>query len=293
MIAAIAQVGSVTRAAQQLCLSQSALSHRLIKLEQNLQLSLFDRIGKRLRPTAVGEALADSARRLLSQCLDAEQAIDQATVGVRRRTLRIATGCPSYYTWLASVLARFGSARPDLDIRVDIHSRRDGVEALSEDLTDFVITARPPTRSDLEVVRLFATEVVALAPHNHPLSLRSAAGKRVSWKDLGTQTLLIHDLPSTDEAALRNAVWSDRRTAPKGAIQKVQLTEAIVAMVKSGFGIAVVNHPAGPSTYQDAELRVISLRPRHDRAHFAVWRATNPRELPMRPLAAAIVAAAS
>jgi LysR family transcriptional regulator for metE and metH len=292
MIAAIAEAGSVTRAAQQLCVSQSALSHRLIKLEQSLQLRLFDRVGKRMRPAAAGEALADFARRVLPQCLEAERAIDLATVGRRRRSLRIATGCPSYYIWLASVLAKFGSAHSGLDIRVEIHSPRDETEALSEDLADFVITARPPTRADLEVVRLFATEVVALAPPRHPLSRRSAAGKRVSWNDLEAQTLLIHDLPSTDEAALRNAVWRDHRTAPKGAIQRVQLTEAIVAMVKSGLGIAVVNHPAGPSVYEDADLRVVRLRPRHDRAHFAVWRVANPRDLPLQPLASAIAEAA-
>jgi LysR family transcriptional regulator for metE and metH len=292
MIALIAEERSVSRAARHLHLSQSALSHRLIKLEQTLQLRLFDRVGKRLSPTAVGEALAAAAPGLLAQCLEAEQALDVATRGRVRQTLRIATGCPSYYPWLASILAAFGSTRADLDIRVDIRSRRDEIDALRSDLADFVITAQRPQRSDLEITRLFSTEVVAIAPRSHLLSRRSAAGKPAGCGDLVSETLLIHDLPSTDEVALRRAVWGDRRSMSKGVVQRVQLTEAIVAMVKSGFGIAIVNHPAGPSMYEDADLRVVSLRPRSDRQHFAVWRANNPRGLPLRQLASAIVDAA-
>jgi LysR family transcriptional regulator for metE and metH len=293
MIAIIAEEGSVTRAASHLHLSQSALSHRLIKLEQSLQLRLFDRVGKRLSPTMVGATLAGFAPRLLAQCIEAELVVDQATAGMTRQPLRIATGCPSYYAWLASILAAFGSANPLFDIRVDIRSRRDEIEALSCDLADFVITAHPLKRADFEVVPLFSTEVVAIAPRTHPLSQRSAAGEPVAWEDLSAETLLIHDLPSIDETALRNAVWRDRRTVSESAIQRIQLTEAIVAMVKSGFGIAIVNHPAGPSMYEDADLDVVPLKPRRDRQHFAVWRASNPRNLPIRQLASTIAEAAT
>jgi LysR family transcriptional regulator for metE and metH len=292
MIAIIAEEGSVTRAAKHLHLSQSALSHRLTKLEQSLQLRLFDRVGKRLSPTVVGETLAAFAPSLLAQCLEAEQVVDLAMAGKTRQPLRIATGCPSYYVWLASILAAFGSAHPALDIRVDIRTQRDEIEALSDDFADFVITAQPPKRPDFEVVRLFSTEVVAIAPRAHPLSQRAGAGEPVAWVDLSVETLLIHDLPATDETALRNAVWRDRRTVSEGEIQRVQLPETIVAMVKSGFGIAIVNHPAGPSTYEDSDLNVVPLRPRRDRQHFAVWRTDNPRNLPVQQLASKIAKAA-
>ena len=293
MVEVIARESSLTRAADQLCLSQSALSRRLINLEQSVGVRLFDRVGKRMRATHVGEALAAAAPGILAQCREAERSIEVAASNAERIAVRVAAGCVSYYAWLATMLAEFGAAHPQFDIRVQLHATGEELRALDRALADIAVTACPAKRNDLEVVRLFASEVVAVVPPDSRIAKRYREAGRVSWKDLADQTILIHDLPSTDEIALRKAIWGDRPAMASQDIRRVQLTEAIVALVKSHFGVAVINRPVGPSVFEREPLQVVPLSPRHERPHWAVWLRNNRRDLPFSVLAQHISASAA
>src|SRR5262245_32461829 len=76
LVRAVAEAGGVTRAAGQLHLSQSAVSHQLLALERDLGARLFDRVGKRMVPTAAGAHLVEAARRLLGELAELERAVD-------------------------------------------------------------------------------------------------------------------------------------------------------------------------------------------------------------------------
>jgi LysR family transcriptional regulator, regulator for metE and metH len=293
MVEVIAKESSLTRAADQLCLSQSALSRRLINLEQNVGVRLFDRVGKRMRATHLGEALAAVAPGILAQCREAERSIEMAASHAERIAVRVAAGCVSYYAWLATMLAEFGAAHPQFDIRVQLHATGEELRALDRDLADIAVTAQPARRSDLEVVRLFASEVVVVAAPGGRIAQRYKTAGRLTWRDLADETILIHDLPSTDEMALRKAIWGDRPAMASQDIRRVQLTEAIVALVKSHFGVAVINRPIGPSIVELESLQVLPLSPRHERPHWAAWLRKNPRDLPFAVLAQHISASAA
>jgi LysR family transcriptional regulator for metE and metH len=289
MVQAIAQENSVTRAADRLGLSQSALSHQLVKLEGDLGLRLFDRVGKRMAPTPTGSSLALAAGPLLDQLAVAEEVIALGRAAPAPTPLRVATSCFSYYTWLAQTLAAFGGLRPDIDLHIQLQATREELSALDQDRVDFVITAHPPKRPDFEQMEVFSQEVVAIAATDHPVARLAAAGKGVAWSDLRGHTLLIHDLPSMDEDALRDAVWgADARRTPAQSVRRVQLTEAITALARGGFGVGVMNCWLGAAPFDMTGLVETSIVPRHDRRYWAVWRRANPRALPLRELAASI-----
>ena len=292
MVAAVAEAGSVTHAATRISLSQSALSHRLLNLESALGLRLFDRVGKKMVPTSAGLSLASAANDILGQCLQAERIIDLAMKRSEPAKLNVATSCFSYYTWLADILAEFGAKRTEIDINIQLHATREEMPALDNKSADFVITAHPPKRSDLEQLQVFSQEVVAVVRKDHPLAKRARGGQRVTWSDLGSETLLIHDLPSTDEIALRDAVWGrnkgQKRKSETEQVRRVQLTEAIVALVNSGFGIGIMNRWLGRPPFDLSDMTWISITPRHNRLYWAVWRRDRARILPLAELASAI-----
>ena len=91
LVCAIADAGGVTSAAATLFLSQSACSHQLITLERDLGTRLFDRVGKRMVPTAQGAQLVVTARRMLTDLAELERTVD----GSRelRIPLRITSSC--------------------------------------------------------------------------------------------------------------------------------------------------------------------------------------------------------
>jgi LysR family transcriptional regulator, regulator for metE and metH len=283
MVKAIAEEGGVTRAAKRLRLSQSALSHRLLVVEERLGVQLFERVGKQMKPTPVALALAASASTLLAFCRESEQVIESARTRLDPRPLRVAASCFSYYAWLAEILADFGLSHRDLDVSVRLQATRDEIGVLDQDLADFIITAQPPNKPSVQSMRVFSQEVVALLPADHSLVRQSLSGSTVKWNDLRGEMLLIPDLPSSDEINLRKAVWG--KQSGSNRIRRVPLTEAMIALVKSGFGIAVVNRPNNKSPFEGHGLAIVPLSPRHDRPFYAIWPRANPRRLPLSELA--------
>lgn len=279
LIQAIAREGGVTRAAGWLNLTQSALSHQLLNLERDLGARLFDRVGKKMSPTPAGRRLLAAADRVLREIHEAER---ELVTGLEERTpLRVAAACHTYYSWLAAVLARFGGERPRLDVQVAFQATRRVLEALAADEVDLVITSRPPNDERFAHQELFALEIVALLGAGHDL----AAAAKVHWHDLSGQTLLIHDLPDEDVELLRASVRADGQAGASGQVWRVQLTEAIAELARAGHGIGVITRWSAEPLERDPGLALRPLHPRQSRRYWAVWRRSNPRDLPMTALA--------
>jgi len=106
LVAAVAAVGSLTRAGDRLHLTQSALSHQLRDIESRLGTALFLRIGKRLVLTPAGQRLLASATDVLGRLEEAERDIREMGRD-RAGTLRITTECYTCYHWLPALLLRY------------------------------------------------------------------------------------------------------------------------------------------------------------------------------------------
>lgn len=282
MLLAIAEEGSVTRAAQKLGLSQSALSHQLVNIERSIGAPLFDRVGKSMKLTLIGERLRDAAVDLLERIARAEAAMSEAVRTRQKKQFRIATSCYSYYTWLAGGLADFLAGHPEIDLRFDMKSNADLTGSLMNDEADCVITAHPPKGPEFSSAQIHAQEVVAIIPRDHALAARAAKKGGLRWTDLAGETLMIHDLPSSDENRLRRAVaTSSAKSANAPAIEKIQFTEAILALVRAGFGLGVLNRGSFSCDADSRELIEAALTPRYDRVYWAAWRKRNPHNLPV------------
>lgn len=109
--------GTLTAAAEVLCLTQSALSHAMKKLEDNLGTQIWLREGRSLRLTQAGEYLLAVANRMLPQLELAEQRVRQFAAG-ERGTLRIGMECHPCYQWLLKIVSPYLAGWPDVDVDV-------------------------------------------------------------------------------------------------------------------------------------------------------------------------------
>ena len=109
--------GSLTAAAEALCLTQSALSHAMKKLEQQVGAPLWQREGRHLRLTPAGEHLLAVAQRVLPQLEQAEERLYQLARG-ETGTLRIGMECHPCYRWLLKVVSPYLAAWPGVDVDV-------------------------------------------------------------------------------------------------------------------------------------------------------------------------------
>ncbi len=230
VIEAIAREGSVTRAAAQIRVTQSAVSHVLAGVEQSLGRSLFVR-GRRMELTPDGERVVEAARRIFAE-LDALGA--DLSRAPRRAPLRVATECYTTYQWLPTALRALRDRGHDVDVQIALEATRRPIEALLKGDLDVAITSSPPRDRALVETRLFEDDLVVVCAPSHPFASRPT----VRARDFDGQVLLTYDVDRDELDLFRRVLLPARVTL--AAVHRVPLTEAILELVKAGFGVAVL-----------------------------------------------------
>ncbi len=289
LVTAIASEGNVTRAGGKLGLSQSAVSHQLLDLERDLGTRLFDRVGKRMVPTAAGARMVTDATRVLGELHELERRVVEHRSDARI-PFRITASCFMSYSWLPSALAHFGERRPNVDLEIVLEATRRAVPALLADEVDLAIFTDPPRDDTYAKTELALSELVAIASPDHPVVARCKKGA-LRWSDLHDCELLVFDIGDQDLVRLDRAVrevykanTGERLTAPLH-VRKIPVTDALLELVKAGRGVGIVDRWAVQAS---RAMRILPLAPRASRTFHAVWREANPRKLPVDELVAVI-----
>jgi LysR family transcriptional regulator for metE and metH len=228
MLQAVAEHRTVTRAAANLALSQSALSRQLLELEDSLGRALFERRHRVMIPTRAGKELIDLARGLLVELAAAEARVR----GGRDEPapLRVATECYTCYRWLPAVLRQL----PERRVAITVDATRDPVAALLHGALDVAIVSAPRRDRRLVSEPAFQDEVMLLTPPQHPLARRS----HVDADDLRGETLFTYDAPF-EETLIARRVFLPAHARP-ARVHPVPFTEAILELVASGLGVAAL-----------------------------------------------------
>ena len=161
--------GSLTAAAGALHLTQSALSHAVRKLEEQLGTALWIREGRSLRPTQAGEYLLAVANRVLPQLEQAEERLRQFARG-ERGTLRIGMECHPCYQWLLKIVSPYLAAWPTVEVDVKQKFQFGGVGALFGYDIDLLVTPDPFFRPGLVYEPVFDYEQVLVVSGRHRLA---------------------------------------------------------------------------------------------------------------------------
>jgi LysR family transcriptional regulator for metE and metH len=286
LVRAIAETGSVTRAAGTLYLSQSAVSHQLVDLERELGARLFDRVGKRMVPTALGARMIAGAGQVLGALVELERSL---VAGPARVRLRVTSSCFTSYNWLPAALAHFGKRHPDVELDIVLEATRRAVAALAADEVDFAIVTEPPRDDTWERTEVIASELVVVASPRHPVCARLSRGA-LRWSALHDCTILVPDIGDQLLAQLSDAVRTSRQRetgqpAAPITVRKIPVSEALLELVRSGEGVAVLDHwTVAEHAGRRKPLRALAIAPHAARTFYAVWRRTNPRGLPMHEL---------
>src|SRR5471032_1950994 len=161
--------GSLTAAANVLCLTQSALSHSMRKLEEQLGTQIWLREGRSLRPTQAGQYLLAVANRVLPQLALAEERLGQFAQG-ERGALRIGMECHPCYQWLLKVVYPYLAAWPDVDVDVKQKFQFGGIGALLAYEIDLLVTPDPLDKPGLVFEPVFDYEQVLVVAKGHALA---------------------------------------------------------------------------------------------------------------------------
>ncbi len=267
LIAAVAEVGSLTKAGERIHLTQSALSHQLRNIESRLGAPLFLRVGKRLVLTPAGERLLSVSREVLARLQQTEDDIRQLGRD-RAGLLRITTECYTCYHWLAPLLTPYRRRFPRVELRIDIDATQDPLSKLLAGKLDLAIVSSPIRDRRLAHRPVFDDELVVILRPDDPL-----AGRRyIRASDLAQKTLLIY--PPQRESRVLNEVLLPAGVTPR--VEEVPLTEAMTEMVRAGLGVAVLARWAVQPLLDRGEL---VGRPLTARGLRRQWSAVTPKDL--------------
>jgi len=231
----IVRLGSISRAAEALYLSQPAVTLQLQALEQAVAVTLFERVGRRLTPTREGQLLYELARPLVDGLDALPETFRQKVQGLDAGRLDIAANSTTTLYLLPRIIARFRQQYPE--VRLSLHNAltADGADLVRENTVDLCFGSMVDIPTDIDYTPVYRFSPVLITPLNHPLAKR---------KPLTLTALAAHDLilPPRRQVSWRlvDQVFQKRRVPYRVALE-VDGWEVIKQYVAMGMGISIIS----------------------------------------------------
>lgn len=233
IIREVERQGSLTAAAAQLKLTQSALSHAVAKLEDQIGVKIWRREGRSLQPTQAGEFLLAVANRLLPQLSHAEERLRQFAKG-ERGTLRIGMECHPCYQWLLKIVAPYLDSWPKVEVDVRQKFQFGGIGALFGYEIDMLVTPDPLYKPGLRFTPVFDYEQVLVVGPDHPLR----GADFVLPAQLAEETLITYPV-TTDRLDIYTQFLTPAGISPRQH-KPIETTDIMLLMVAHGRGVAAL-----------------------------------------------------
>ena len=233
LLYAIDTEGSLTKAAEKLFLTQSALSHQLKDLEERLDTKLFIRSKKKLYLTEIGKEILSTGNKVLEDVRKLENKISARQKNING-TIRISTEGLTSYHWVPSILKKFIDRGHDVKFEVVLEATHNPLEYLRQGKLDTALTYQKTNNPNFKFTPLFDDEFVVVVSKNH----RLAKKKHLKYEDFINENVFIYDSPNENNDILQQ-IFSSNDIAPK-YLSKVGLTEAILELVCANLGISIM-----------------------------------------------------
>lgn len=240
IFAKVAELGSFSRAAEALFLTQPTISEHVRALEDELGVQLLDRLGRGATPTRAGQLLLGYAHRMLALSREAHQALERFQGRMSGELIVGGSTIPGEYV-LPALIGQFKAKYPDILISLLIGSTRRVSDWLEEGRVEVgVVGARPASRA-LESKELMADELVVVVPATHAWATRRMA----TLTDLQKEPMIVRERGSGSREALEHALHeAGLSLARLRVVGEMGSTQAVKQAVRAGIGIALVSKRA-------------------------------------------------
>ncbi len=224
---------SFTRAAEELYLTQPAVSMQIKQFEETIGLPLFERLGKKIYLTRAGEELYRLSRTISQQLDEAELLIEELK-GTEGGRLLVAVASTVHHFGIR-LLAEFCRRYPKVRVNFKVTNRKGLLQQLEDNEADIVLMGQPPDDADLKAEAFLKNPLVVIAPANHPL-----AGKQgIALDELKNETFIMREQGSGTRTSV------ERFFAEQGiqitASMEMNTNGAIKQGVEEGLGLGIVS----------------------------------------------------
>lgn len=225
---------SYTRAAEELYLSQPAVSIQIRQLEESTGIDLFEKTGKQIQLTEAGQELYHYCQSITLLLREAEEVLE-CLKGLNKGRLKIAVASTVNY-FAPRLLASFHKLYPKINLHLDVTNRQTLIRLLEANETDLVLMGQPPENLEIESEPFKNNPLVVIAPPEHPL----AQSKKISLKRLAEETFVMRESESGTRQAMERFFHINHLEIHMG--MEMTRNEAIKQAVRAGLGLAVVSY---------------------------------------------------
>ena len=249
----IVRLKSFSKAALTCFRTQPAISAQGRQLEQELNATLFDRLGTRISLTTAGKIFADYCEQILDLRRRAQDAINELDKMPRGELIVAANEATCLYV-LPDVFGEFKNLFPNVQIQVDRSYGSRVVDAVIDNLADFGICQLPIQEKKLQVVLIHTDELKLIVPPGHPLAVAAS----ITPEDLIHHPLL---LPKAGTTRSRLNQWMENVEDNTQISMELDSTEMIKRFVMAGLGVSFLSTSSLAEEIREGKLIAISLAP--------------------------------
>ncbi len=249
---AVAKNLSYTKAAEELHLTQPAVSMQIRQLEQQAGLPLTEQFGKKIHLTEAGEEVYRYARSILQQVDEMDDVLDQLK-GFSGGRLRIATiSSANYFT--PRLLGTFYQRFPDVSVSLNVTNQKAVLQLVLENEVDMAIMGQPPDDPRIEAIAFMENPLIIVAPPDHRLATR----KRIQLKELEKEIFLMREAGSGTRGAMERFFRQQKLKLTPG--MSMGSLSSIKQGVQAKLGLALLPRNAVRNELQYGHLVELKIR---------------------------------
>ncbi|HUL46213.1 MAG TPA: LysR family transcriptional regulator [Steroidobacteraceae bacterium] len=273
---AAARYMNFSRAAEELHLTQPAVSTQIKELAAGVGLPLFERIGRRSYLTPAGIELQQCAKAIVHRLRETEDTLAQLK-GITGGQLNVAVISAGDY-FFPRLLAAFGASHPGITFNLTVHNREGLLHQLADNLTDLAIMVRPPRDMDIVALPFAPHPYVIVAAPDHPL----AGARQIPRAALNRERFVQREHGSDTWNSMREVFG--RQFPRLNIAMQIQSTETIKQAVVAGMGIAFLSAHTISLDLRAGNLVVLDVQ---DFPAMLSWYLVHNRTKRLPPVAAA------
>ncbi|MDP2225459.1 LysR family transcriptional regulator [Nitrosomonas sp.] len=243
---------SYSRAADELHLTQPAVSMQIKQLEGNISLPLFEQLGKRIYLTDAGRELYQYSRSISQQLADMEVALDELK-GMERGKLNISVVTTANY-FAPHLLAKFCQRYKGVTVSLNVSNRETVLKQLSDNLIDLAIMGQPPEDLDIDSESFIENPLVVIAPPDHPLCRE----QNIPVNRLAKEVFLVRESGSGTRGAMERFFAAHEVKINKG--MEADTTEAIKQAVQAGMGLGIMSQHTAELELETNRLKILDVQ---------------------------------
>ena len=248
----IARLGSFTRAAEELFLTQPTVSMQIKKLTDAIGLPLFEQIGKKMYLTDAGRELHQTCHGMFEH-LSRFEMVAADMKGSRTGKLRLAVVTTAKY-FAPRLLGMFCQQYPGIEVSLEVSNRERILERLADNMDDFYILDLPPKRKNVVTKSFLENPLVVLASVNHPLANK----KGITLKRIAEEPFISREYGSGTR------IETEHIFSKQGLKLKTRMTlgsnEAIKQAILGGLGISVLSYHALTLDSPKSQLVILDVK---------------------------------